>query len=95
MRSYLFIAAPWISLFLLNQQVSLARGHPRSATSNYKKTLKVTDFDEAEYHDGLNLPNARFSLRNVEQLILVLCKEIYRVPRIHNTIEVEEMSDEH
>ncbi|KAH7536937.1 hypothetical protein FEM48_Zijuj03G0039200 [Ziziphus jujuba var. spinosa] len=87
----------WISELGKGHLVSLARGHPRSAASNYKKTLDVTDFDEAEYHKGLNLPNTRFSLRNVEQLIQVLCKEIYRVPRprIHNTVDVEEMSDEH
>ncbi|KAF3437751.1 hypothetical protein FNV43_RR20507 [Rhamnella rubrinervis] len=85
----------WLSELGKGHLVSLARGHPSSATDSYKKTLKRSDFDEAEYHEGLHLPNVRFFMRNVEQLIQVLCKEVYCIPRIHNTVEIEEKCDEY
>lgn len=52
-------------------QVSIARGHPRSASVNYMRTLKQTEFDENEYHAALHLPNVGFVSRTVEQLIPV------------------------
>lgn len=49
--------------------VSVARGHPRIATKNYRKTLKKIQFDEEEYNLGLHLTNPSFMLRKVEELI--------------------------
>ncbi|KAL5568605.1 hypothetical protein UlMin_025180 [Ulmus minor] len=73
--------------------VSVARGHPRFATESYRKTLKQIEFDEEEYRKGLNLPNVRFVLRTMEQLVQVLCKEVSGIPKIVDTVEVEEMAD--
>ncbi|CAL9005559.1 unnamed protein product [Prunus brigantina] len=60
--------------------VSIARGHPRSATESYMRTLKQAEFDEEEYHAALHLPNVRFVSRTVEQLIPVSHKD-----RVHRT----------
>ncbi|VFQ81280.1 unnamed protein product [Cuscuta campestris] len=52
-----------------NHLAAIARGHPVAATTNYKKTLKRTMFDENEYRQGLHLPNAAgFVLREVDEL---------------------------
>ncbi|PQQ20188.1 L-aminoadipate-semialdehyde dehydrogenase-phosphopantetheinyl transferase isoform X2 [Prunus yedoensis var. nudiflora] len=55
--------------------VSIARGHPRSATESYMRTLEQADFDEEEYHAALHLPNVRFVTKIVEQLIPVSHKD--------------------
>ncbi|XP_016649984.1 PREDICTED: L-aminoadipate-semialdehyde dehydrogenase-phosphopantetheinyl transferase-like isoform X2 [Prunus mume] len=60
--------------------VSIARGHPRSATESYMRTLKQAEFDEEEYNAALHLPNVRFVSRTVEQLIPVSHKD-----RVHRT----------
>jgi hypothetical protein len=52
-------------------QVAVARGHPRFATENYKRTISKAEFDAEEYHKGLNLPNVAFVTRIIEQLIPV------------------------
>ncbi|KAJ4720588.1 L-aminoadipate-semialdehyde dehydrogenase-phosphopantetheinyl transferase-like [Melia azedarach] len=54
--------------------VAVAKGPPRSATESYKRTLTRSDFDEEDYNNGLNLPNAPFLYYSVEQLIAFLCK---------------------
>lgn len=60
-------------------QASIARGHPMSATTTYKKTLKQTIFDEKEYSRGLHLPNAGFVLRKVDELFPNPCG-VVRMP---------------
>lgn len=55
-------------------QVSIARGNPRLAIESYKRSLKRTKFNEEEYNVGLHLPNPRFVLRTVEELISVIHK---------------------
>ncbi|XP_031282768.1 L-aminoadipate-semialdehyde dehydrogenase-phosphopantetheinyl transferase-like [Pistacia vera] len=52
--------------------VSIAKGHPRSATENYKRTLARIDFNEENYNEDLHLPNAPFVMRTVEQLVSLL-----------------------
>ncbi|KAJ0046266.1 hypothetical protein Pint_05822 [Pistacia integerrima] len=54
--------------------VSIAKGHPRSATENYKRTLARIDFNEENYNKGLHLPNTPFVMRTVEQLVSLLQK---------------------
>ncbi|KAM1064042.1 hypothetical protein ACFX11_028445 [Malus domestica] len=61
-------------LFSVKPQVSIARGHPRSATESYMRTLKQAEFGEEEYQTALHLPNAGFVSRTVEQLVTVLQK---------------------
>ena len=51
--------------------MAVARGHPRFATENYKRTISKAEFDVEEYHMGLNLPNVAFVTRFIEQLIPV------------------------
>lgn len=55
-------------------QVSIAKGHPRSATDNYKRTLAKVDFNEEDYNKGLCLPNTPFVIQTVEQLVSLLRK---------------------
>lgn len=50
-------------------QVSIARGHPRTAITSYKSTLKQTKFDDKEYNIGLHLPNPSFTLLRVEDVV--------------------------
>ena len=57
-------------------QVSVARGHPRSAAASYKTALPKVEFNEEEYHRGLNLHSADFVMLSVEQLISALQKAI-------------------
>lgn len=57
--------------FSIKLQVSIARGHPRSASGSYMRTLRRSEFDEKEYHAALHLPNVGFVSRTVEQLIPV------------------------
>ena len=64
----------------MNSQVSVARGHPRSATESYKKTLKGIEFNGEEYHEGLHLPNVDFVSRIVEELISLLHGGAYNIP---------------
>ncbi|KAK3407916.1 hypothetical protein EUGRSUZ_J00256 [Eucalyptus grandis] len=52
--------------------ISIARGHPRSATESYKSTLKRAEFSEDEYLAGFHLPDVSFVLQTVEQLISIL-----------------------
>ncbi|EXB36983.1 L-aminoadipate-semialdehyde dehydrogenase-phosphopantetheinyl transferase [Morus notabilis] len=59
----------WLSELGKRHLVSVARGHPRSATESYKKTLKHVEFDDEEFHKGLHLPNMEFVFRTVEQLV--------------------------
>ncbi|XP_044460810.1 L-aminoadipate-semialdehyde dehydrogenase-phosphopantetheinyl transferase-like isoform X2 [Mangifera indica] len=54
--------------------VSIAKGHPRSATDNYKRTLAKVDFNEEDYNKGLCLPNTPFVIQTVEQLVSLLRK---------------------
>lgn len=61
----------------MDSQVSIARGHPRSATESYKRTLERSEFNEEEYHMGLYLPNVDFVSRSVEELISVLRGEVH------------------
>lgn len=53
---------------------SVAKGHPKSATESYKRTLRQSDFDEEDYNKGLYLPDAPFLSKNVEQLISIFCE---------------------
>lgn len=78
--------------FSIKSQVSVARGHPKSAVESYKRTLKHVEFEEDEYHKGLHLPNVKFIFKTVEQLVQVLCKAVYSLPRTPNTSKVEEMA---
>ncbi|KAF5470143.1 hypothetical protein F2P56_010676 [Juglans regia] len=52
--------------------VSIARGHPRSATESYKRKLKRIEFNNEDYHKGLHLPNVDFVFKTVEELILLM-----------------------
>ncbi|XP_027934592.1 L-aminoadipate-semialdehyde dehydrogenase-phosphopantetheinyl transferase-like isoform X2 [Vigna unguiculata] len=54
--------------------VSIARVHPISAATNYKRTLKKLDFTEDEYAQGLHLPTVDFVQLGIEQLISTLQK---------------------
>ncbi|KAK2968145.1 hypothetical protein RJ640_018238 [Escallonia rubra] len=58
-------------MILLNwhYHVAVARGHPRAATENFKKTLNQTAFDKEEYQLALHLPNPSFVLKTVEEVI--------------------------
>ncbi|XP_075495338.1 uncharacterized protein LOC142532777 [Primulina tabacum] len=51
--------------------LSIARGHPRTAISSYKSTLKQTEFDKDVYNMGLHLPNSSFIFLTVEDLVPV------------------------
>ncbi|XP_059434759.1 uncharacterized protein LOC132167752 isoform X1 [Corylus avellana] len=62
----------WLSEMGKRHLVSIAKGHPRSATESYKRTLKRIDFNEEEYRMALHLPNVDFVSRTVEELISVL-----------------------
>lgn len=54
--------------------VAIARGHPRLATTNFKKTLKQTELDDKDYQLELNLPSVQhFMIRMVEDLIPISC----------------------
>lgn len=64
----------WLLSIGKNHTVSIARGHPRIAAENYRKTLEKTQFDEDEYKFGLNLPNTSFVLQTVEQLISIFLR---------------------
>ena len=64
----------------MDLQASIARGHPRSATLSYRKTLKGSEFNLEEYHKGLHLPNVDFVSRTVEELISVLHGEAHNIP---------------
>ncbi|KAM5550642.1 hypothetical protein ABKV19_027139 [Rosa sericea] len=61
----------WLLELGKNHLVSIARGHPRSASGSYMRTLRRSEFDEKEYHAALHLPNVGFVSRTVEQLIPV------------------------
>jgi 4'-phosphopantetheinyl transferase len=69
----------------MDLQVSIARGHPRSATESYKKTLKRIEFNEEEYHMALHLPNVDFVSQTVEELISVLLPKVYDITNKNNT----------
>ncbi|XP_007037095.2 PREDICTED: L-aminoadipate-semialdehyde dehydrogenase-phosphopantetheinyl transferase [Theobroma cacao] len=64
----------WLSELGKGHYVSIARGHPISATESYKRTLNQTKFNEEEYNEGLLLPNVSFVWRTVEELFLVIHK---------------------
>ncbi|XP_062091762.1 uncharacterized protein LOC133797754 [Humulus lupulus] len=83
----------WLSELGKGHLVSVARGHPRSATESYKKTLKCTELDEEEYSKGLHLPNVDFVFLTVEEVIQILCKEVDSIPRIPNANNLEETGD--
>ncbi|PON33074.1 4'-phosphopantetheinyl transferase superfamily [Parasponia andersonii] len=85
----------WLSELGKGHLVSVARGHPISATENYKRALKHVEFDEEEYHKGLHLPNVEFVFQTIEQLIQILCKDVDNIPRIQDASKLEEMADEH
>ncbi|KAG9142711.1 hypothetical protein Leryth_005472 [Lithospermum erythrorhizon] len=66
--------------------MAVARGHPRMASANYKRTLKKIEFVEEVYRHALHLPDPNFNLRTVEDLLL--CLEITQVSgsmENHNT----------
>ncbi|XP_068493924.1 phosphopantetheinyl transferase-like isoform X2 [Phaseolus vulgaris] len=54
--------------------VSIARVHPVSAATSYKRTLKKVEFTEEEYTLGLHLPNVDFVQLGIEQLISIIQK---------------------
>lgn len=58
----------WLFELEGKHQVAIARGDPRIATKNFKKTLKLTNFDDNLYELGFHLPNPRFVTRTVEEL---------------------------
>ncbi|XP_059628444.1 uncharacterized protein LOC132271166 [Cornus florida] len=62
----------WLFELAKGHLVCIAKGHPRTATKSYKKTLKRLQFDEEEYHLGLHLPSVGFMLQTVNELISVL-----------------------
>ncbi|OMO69405.1 4'-phosphopantetheinyl transferase superfamily, partial [Corchorus capsularis] len=64
----------WLSELGKRHLVSVAKGHPRSATENYKRTLKQIQVSQEEYNESLLLPNARFVFRTVEELVSVIHK---------------------
>lgn len=49
--------------------VSVAKGHPRTATDTYKWMLKRIEFDKGEYDASLHFPETTFILHTVEQLL--------------------------
>ncbi|PIA57808.1 hypothetical protein AQUCO_00500035v1 [Aquilegia coerulea] len=57
--------------------VSVARGHPRNAVESYKRTLCVTEFEDAEYVSSSVQLATTFVLRTVQQLIPDSFKEKY------------------
>ncbi|XP_016505912.1 uncharacterized protein LOC107823737 isoform X3 [Nicotiana tabacum] len=59
----------WLLELGKDHVASIARVHPMFATSSYKRTLKRTQFNNEEYNMGLNLPNASFIFRKVEDLL--------------------------
>ncbi|XP_009631118.1 uncharacterized protein [Nicotiana tomentosiformis] len=59
----------WLLELGKDHVASIARVHPMFATSSYKRTLKRTQFNDEEYNMGLNLPNASFIFRKVEDLL--------------------------
>ncbi|KAL3649933.1 hypothetical protein CASFOL_006336 [Castilleja foliolosa] len=68
------------SLFFFQKRiykVSIARGHPMTAITNYTKTLNWIEFDDKEYNLGLHLPNSSFKFVTVEDLVrLWRCADI-------------------
>ncbi|OMO62586.1 4'-phosphopantetheinyl transferase superfamily [Corchorus olitorius] len=62
----------WLSELGKGHLVSVAKGHPRSATENYKRTLKQIQVSQEEYNESLLPPNARFVFRTVEELVSVI-----------------------
>jgi hypothetical protein len=74
----------WITAFN-GFQVSIAKGHPRSATESYKRALKRIEFNEEEYHMALQLPNVDFVSRTVEELISVLHPKVYDITTDKNS----------
>lgn len=83
----------WLYDFGKRRMVSIARGHPRIATETYKRTLKRTEFDEEQYHLGLNLPNVSFMQRTVEQLIPVSFKSGGNIGQEHDACQAEEIGN--
>ncbi|CAK9316964.1 unnamed protein product [Citrullus colocynthis] len=61
----------WISELGNGHCVAVAKGHPRFATENYRRTLTRSEFDPNEYRAGLLLPNVSFVSKTVEQLISI------------------------
>ncbi|PWA75101.1 4'-phosphopantetheinyl transferase superfamily [Artemisia annua] len=58
----------WLFELPGRHRVAVARGHPRDATENYKKSLKQTHFDTDIYKLGFQLPNPVFVTKTVEEL---------------------------
>ncbi|KAG9454960.1 hypothetical protein H6P81_007864 [Aristolochia fimbriata] len=58
----------WLLELEKGHLAALAKGHPQSATKNYKSALRRTEFDEEEYYSSLNLENPGFDLCPVEKL---------------------------
>lgn len=54
--------------FCGTMQIAVARGHPRIATENYKKTLEQSHLDSDLYKLGFHLPNPVFVMRTVEEI---------------------------
>lgn len=61
----------WLLELDQHHLLSIARGHPRTAISSYKSTLKQTEFDKDMYNMGLHLPNSSFIFLTVEDLVPV------------------------
>uniref|UniRef100_A0A2P2J885 holo-[acyl-carrier-protein] synthase n=2 Tax=Rhizophora mucronata TaxID=61149 RepID=A0A2P2J885_RHIMU len=59
----------WLSEHPKKHWVSVARGHPRSAVESYKRALSLVELDQDEYYKAIHLPEKKFVIRTVEQLI--------------------------
>ncbi|OIT28853.1 PREDICTED: L-aminoadipate-semialdehyde dehydrogenase-phosphopantetheinyl transferase-like [Nicotiana attenuata] len=59
----------WLLELGKDHVASIARCHPTFATTSYKRTLKQTQCNDEECNMGLNLPNASFIFRKVEDLL--------------------------
>ncbi|XP_076902160.1 uncharacterized protein LOC143556805 [Bidens hawaiensis] len=58
----------WLFELQGRHRIAVARGHPRNATENYKKTLKQSHFDDDLYKLGFHLSNPMFVIKTVEEL---------------------------
>lgn len=59
----------------VDSQASVAKGHPKRAVDSFKGTLQQSEFEEEEYHSGLQLPNMGFNLRTVDEIVQIFVRE--------------------
>ncbi|KAK6144630.1 hypothetical protein DH2020_021450 [Rehmannia glutinosa] len=85
----------WLLELGQNHSVSIARGHPGTAITNFTKTLKQTEFDDKEYDLGLHLPNTSFKFVRVEDLVQLWhsSQSISIVSRKPHVSDDDEMSE--